>query len=116
MTSYTIYQHIFPDGKQYIGITRRQPEVRWRPGGYHYKNNPPMWKAIQEVGWDNIQHIIWKQMFQKKRLVKKNVNILNSMILLIPIKDIIVNEAGFQEKVLIMTKTKLSNCMRKGQI
>lgn len=58
MTTYTIYQHIFPDGKRYIGITRRDPEIRWGPGGYHYKNNPPMWEAIQKSGWDNIQHII----------------------------------------------------------
>ena len=71
MTSYTIYQHIFPDGKQYIGITRRQPEVRWGPGGYHYKNNPPMWKAIQEVGWDNIQHIILETNVSEEEVSKK---------------------------------------------
>ena len=28
MITYTIYQHIFPNNKQYIGITKREPETR----------------------------------------------------------------------------------------
>lgn len=71
MITYTIYQHIFPDGKQYIGVTRRDPQIRWGPGGYHYKNNPPMWKAIQEFGWDNIQHIILESNVSEEEVSRK---------------------------------------------
>lgn len=49
--------HIFPNGKKYIGITRRKPEIRWNHGrGYGhsaYINN-----AIRKYGWDNIKHEI----------------------------------------------------------
>ena len=71
MTTYTIYQHIFPNNKQYIGITKREPETRWGPGGYHYKNNPPMWEAIQEFGWDNIQHIILESDVPEEEVSRK---------------------------------------------
>ena len=71
MTTYTIYQHIFPNNKQYIGITKREPETRWGPGGYHYKNNPPMWEAIQEFGWDNIQHIILESDVSEEEVSRK---------------------------------------------
>lgn len=71
MITYTIYQHIFPNNKQYIGITKREPETRWGPGGYHYKNNPPMWEAIQEFGWDNIQHIILESDVPEEEVSRK---------------------------------------------
>ena len=32
---YTVYKHISPSGKVYIGITKRKPEYRWNKGkGY----------------------------------------------------------------------------------
>lgn len=71
MITYTIYQHIFPNNKQYIGITKQEPETRWGPGGYHYKNNPPMWEAIQEFGWDNIQHIILENNVPEEEVSRK---------------------------------------------
>ena len=29
---YTVYKHISPSGKVYIGITKRKPEYRWNKG------------------------------------------------------------------------------------
>ena len=55
---YTLYKHIFPNGKIYIGITCQDPIIRWRKDGSGYKNNPLMWKAIQKYGWENITHEI----------------------------------------------------------
>ena len=58
---WSIYLHAFPDGMHYSGQTCMPPEDRWRRGE-GYKDNPKgMYKAIQEYGWDNIQHIILKQ-------------------------------------------------------
>lgn len=54
---YTIYKHIFPNGKSYIGITKQEPEERWRKGE-GYKTQPKIYKAIQKYGWENITHII----------------------------------------------------------
>lgn len=55
--SYTVYMHIAPSGKRYIGITQQEPKKRWRQGK-GYKENQPFSKAIKKYGWDNIEHII----------------------------------------------------------
>jgi len=55
--SWTVYEHITPSGKRYIGITSKKPEERWLNGrGYDTEN--PFGKAIKKYGWDNIQHNI----------------------------------------------------------
>lgn len=55
---YTVYMHIFPNGKRYIGITGQKPKERWRVHGNGYKPQKLMWRAIQKHGWENIRHII----------------------------------------------------------
>lgn len=54
---FTVYMHKFPNGKVYIGITKRKPEYRWGENGKRYANRF-MKNAIQKYGWDNIEHII----------------------------------------------------------
>ncbi len=54
---YTIYKHTCPDGKVYIGKTKRNPASRWR-GGKGYIQNERFWAAINMYGWDNICHEI----------------------------------------------------------
>lgn len=55
---YTVYKHIAPSGKVYIGITCRNAKTRWGRNGIGYKDQPYFWRAIQKYGWDNIQHEI----------------------------------------------------------
>lgn len=55
--SYTVYRHISPSGKIYVGITGQRPKKRWQCG-QGYKDNPYFWKAIKKYGWDNIKHEI----------------------------------------------------------
>ena len=55
--SYTVYRHIFPNGKQYIGITMQDPIKRWGRGS-GYAKQPKIMGAIIKYGWDNIQHEI----------------------------------------------------------
>lgn len=55
--NYTVYMHISPTNKVYIGITCQSVEERWRKGkGYkgctHFNN------AIKQYGWDNFRHLI----------------------------------------------------------
>lgn len=54
---YSVYIHMFPNGKKYIGITSWKPELRWGTNGCNYKN-PYMVNAIKKYGWDNIAHEI----------------------------------------------------------
>lgn len=55
---YTVYQHIFPNGKRYIGVTRNSVEKRWGYQGYNYKSQV-VGRAIEKYGWDNIEHDIF---------------------------------------------------------
>lgn len=54
--AYCVYEHIFPNGKRYIGISC-QVSKRWRDGkGYELQSK--MAHAIKRYGWDNIVHNI----------------------------------------------------------
>ncbi len=55
---YMVYQHIFPNGKRYIGVTRTKVEKRWGHNGYNYKSQL-VGRAISKYGWDNIKHEIF---------------------------------------------------------
>lgn len=64
---YTVYMHVFPDDRLYIGITCQDPEKRWGENGRGYKRRPrktgrytqpKMAKAINKFGWSNIKHHI----------------------------------------------------------
>lgn len=57
MKNYTVYMHISPSNKRYIGITSTSVERRWKNNGDGYKDQV-FYRAIQKYGWDNIQHII----------------------------------------------------------
>lgn len=56
--NYTLYLHISPKGKRYVGITCLPPEQRWKYGGRGYDRNTYFWNAIKKYGWDNFQHKI----------------------------------------------------------
>lgn len=55
--SYTVYMHISPSNKKYVGITSLDIDERWRKGK-GYKNQQYFYRAIKKYGWDNFQHII----------------------------------------------------------
>lgn len=55
-----VYIHINKlTNKAYIGITSQVPEDRWQKGR-HYKTCVLFNRAIQKYGWDNFEHIIFK--------------------------------------------------------
>lgn len=54
---YTVYMHICPNGKRYIGITGRKPEDRWNKGK-NYSFNKYFANAVKKYSWKNIEHII----------------------------------------------------------
>ena len=56
--SYTVYKHISPSGKVYVGITKRKPEYRWNHGKNYRKDQLLFYRAIQKYGWDNFTHVI----------------------------------------------------------
>ena len=67
MKLYTVYKHISPSGKVYIGITSKKPEYRWNHGrGYKEIDQPVFYRAIKKYGWDNITHEILYSGLQEK--------------------------------------------------
>ncbi len=77
MNTWTVYKHIFPNGKVYIGITSLPPEERWEDG-FGYQRQPRLFRQIVKMGWDNIKHEIVAEgvsedtaRFLEKTLIKK---------------------------------------------
>lgn len=66
---YTVYLHTLPDGKIYIGQTS-EPYKRWG-GAINYKNNKDFYKAIQEVGWENVKHDILAECDSEEEALEK---------------------------------------------
>ena len=58
MSNYSVYMHICPNGKVYVGLTGIKPELRW-DNGRGYKTQV-FRNAIKKYGWENIKHIIVK--------------------------------------------------------
>ncbi len=78
--NYTVYRHVFPNGKSYIGITGNKPEMRWNCGSGYYKNQY-MHAAIKKYGWKNVKHQIWFIGLSKKeaeRIERKMIALFKS--------------------------------------
>ena len=54
---FSVYMHISPMDKRYIGITSIEPQKRWNYG-YGYKYNPHFFNSIVKYGWNNFRHVI----------------------------------------------------------
>lgn len=58
MKNFTVYMHIFPNNRVYIGVTSKNPpELRWGENGSGYTNRN-IKSAITHYGWENVKHII----------------------------------------------------------
>ena len=55
---YSVYMHISPTNKYYIGITSIKPKYRWGRNGSGYKGHTHFRFAIDHYGWDNFEHVV----------------------------------------------------------
>ena len=67
---YSIYVHILPDGKKYVGMTSQDVENRWQLG-WGYITNKPFFNAIKSIGWINIQHKVLETIEDKETALKR---------------------------------------------
>ena len=75
-SNYSVYRHVFPNGKQYVGYTSMDPVSRWNNGS-GYKSQI-VYRAIEKYGWDNIDHAVVRSGLSKeealvleKKLIKR---------------------------------------------
>lgn len=73
---YYVYKHTFPNNKVYIGITRQEPEKRWKNGLGYNAHQPIMKRAIKKYGWQNIKHEILFENLTKEQACKKEIELI----------------------------------------
>lgn len=73
--NYTVYMHICPNGKVYIGITKQKVKRRWG-NGTNYANNKYFTNAIKKYGWENIQHKILYENLSKEQAEQKEIELI----------------------------------------
>lgn len=75
---WTVYVHISPSNKYYVGITSQKPKSRWRNGeGYNY--NTHFYRSIQKYGWDNFEHFIFAEHLTKEEACKMEKTLILSL-------------------------------------
>ena len=76
MNDYTVYMHIAPNGKRYIGITHLKPEYRYGKNGSGYRRCTFFYRAIEKYGWNEFQHIIVCTNLSKEEACKKEQELI----------------------------------------
>lgn len=74
--NYTVYMHENKtNGKRYIGITCKDPEVRWRHGT-NYRTCIAMKRAFEKYGWDGFNHVILKTGLTKEEACEEEIRLI----------------------------------------
>lgn len=74
--NYTVYMHLFPNNKKYIGITKVKPQYRWGSNG-RYHHNVYMMNAIKKYKWENVKHIILYKNLTKEEAEQKEIELIS---------------------------------------
>lgn len=73
---YTVYKHVFPDGKVYVGKTGQALRDRWKNGsGY---NGTLVGEAIDIYGWENVRHYILFESSDKQLVDKVEAALIHT--------------------------------------
>lgn len=73
---YSVYVHTCPNGKKYVGMTKRKPEYRWRHG-FGYEHNPDFFADILLYGWQNISHEVILSNLSKEEAEQAERSLIN---------------------------------------
>lgn len=109
---YCVYKHTAPNGKVYIGITRQNPQRRWRPDGSGYRENRHFWNAICCYGWDNIQHEIVAKDLTKEEACAMEISLIAEYDAMNPDKGYNNTAGGEYPPFTEATRKKLSDAMK----
>ena len=73
--NYSVYMHVCPNGKVYIGITGNEPNVRWQ-NGLGYRGNKYFSNAIKKYGWKNIIHMVIEDNLTKEQAENMEIELI----------------------------------------
>ena len=73
--NYCVYVHTFPNDKVYVGITCQKTKERWGYNGSGYKCQP-VYKAIKQYVWDNIEHDVICENVSRETAQKKEKELI----------------------------------------
>lgn len=108
--NYTVYKHISPNGKQYVGITKQDVIKRWA-NGEGYKNCTYFYNAIQKYGWENFQHIILYTGLSREEACEIEKNLIEELDLLNPEKGYNLKTGGRYGVLTEEGKNKISKSL-----
>lgn len=63
---WTVYIHISPSNKKYVGITSLNPPSKRWANGKGYSKNKYFARSIEKYGWNNFEHIIYMENLSEK--------------------------------------------------
>jgi len=92
--NYLVYEHVFPNGKRYIGITSQTTMMRWRKDGSGYNNQKLIKRAIKKYGWENISHSVLFQGLSQAEARKIETRLIEEDDLINPEKGYNVTPGG----------------------
>lgn len=72
---FTIYRHVSPIGRVYVGITSQDVETRWRHGD-NYRNFTYFKRAIRKYGWKNFKHEILFTNVEEERAKRLEIELI----------------------------------------
>lgn len=74
--TYTVYCHVSPSGKVYVGFTGMPIKTRFG-NGKNYSPKYPFGKAILKYGWENFEHRILETGLTKEQASEKEIYYIN---------------------------------------
>lgn len=112
--SYIVYEHVFPNGKRYVGITCQRPSRRWR-NGKSYLSNVRMTRAIKKYGWENIQHNILADGLSEEEAEALEIKLIKDGSLQDPAVGYNIADGGSHSRCSEETKKKIGAKTRNNR-
>lgn len=112
---YTVYMHICPNNKKYIGITKQKINKRWL-NGKGYQTNNYFYKAIQKYKWGNIKHEILFTNLTKEEAEQKEIELISFYKSNQKEFGYNIENGGHVNCVNDETKKRISNTMKNKKI
>lgn len=107
MSNYSVYMIVSPEGKRYIGMTKRKAEYRWNKGR-GYIDNIPFYTDIKKFGWEKFEKMILRDGLTKEEAGKFEQYYIKAYNTQNPEFGYNVEMGGVPEHLAESTKRKMS--------